>query len=114
MTIYHKSPELIIARHPQTTKDTAGTRLQLRLMSMLGGGLLTIAIADEIWFYDYNVHLFTAYKNRGGTPSLLKSFLADKGINTKPDAISTRTGQPSQHRFVDDKDHFLFNLTFGK
>lgn len=114
MTVYYQSRKLIIVHHLRPTGEDGANTIQLRLMSMLGGGLSTIYNAHEIWFYDHNVHLFTAYKNRNGTLSLLKSYLADKGINVKPDAISIRTGQPSQHRFVDDKDHFLFNLTFGK
>ncbi len=113
MTVYYKSKELIIVHHLRPTKDANSNRLQLRLIQMLGGGLKTIYDAHEIWFYDPITNIFTAYKNRGGMSSLLKTYLADKGINVKPDAIEISTARPTQHHFVDDKDLFHFNLKFG-
>lgn len=114
MTVYHKSKELIIVHHLRPSKETGHTiRLQTSLINMLGGGLKTIYDAHEIWFYNSVTHIFTAYKNESGISSLLKSFLADKGINVKPDAISIRTAQPTQYRFANDKDLFHFNLKFG-
>jgi len=114
MTVYHNSRELIIINHLVPTKY-ASANLQTRIIGLVGGGVKTIYDAHEIWTYNPATRRFDAYKNKGGTlPQLLKSFLADKGIHIRPDAASIHDARVTAFRFVDDKDHFLFNLRFGK
>jgi len=113
MTVYYQTRELIILNHLVPTKQ-AGANLQTRIIRQVGGGVKTIYDAHEIWTYNPATRRFDAYKNKSGTTTLLKTFLANKGIHIRPDAASIHDARVTACRFVDDKDHFLFKLKFGE
>ena len=68
--------------------------------------------AHEVWAYNPQNRSFECVKNRSGTTTILKTFLASKGINIRCDAATLNTAMPTRFRFEDDKDHFLFQLKF--
>ena len=113
MTVYYQSRELIILNHLVPTKQ-AGANLQTRIIRQVGGGVKTIYDAHEIWTYNPATRRFDSYKNKNCTTTLIKTFLADKGIHLRTDAANINTAGVTAYRFVDDKDHFLFKLTFGE
>ena len=113
MTVYYHTRELIILNHLVPTKQ-ASANLQTRIIRQVGGGVQTIYDAHEIWTYNPATRRFDAYKNKNCTTTLLKSFLADKGIHIRCDAAKLNNAAAAAYRFVDDKDHFLFKLKFGE
>ena len=68
--------------------------------------------AHEIWAYTPECRSFECVKNKNGTTTQLKTFLASKGINIRCDAAELNTAMPTRFRFEDEKDHFLFQLKF--
>ena len=71
-----------------------------------------LQMAQEVWAFDNSNRSFESVKNKSGFASLLKSHLANKGINIRCDAATINTGNPVRFRFEDDKDYFLFKLKF--
>jgi hypothetical protein len=69
--------------------------------------------ADEVWVYNPQNRSFECVKNRrSGNATTLMSFLVSRGIHIRPDAAALANGKPPMFRFVDEKDHFLFQLKF--
>ncbi len=66
----------------------------------------------EVWAYTPQNRAFECIKNRSGTSTILKAFLAGKDINIRCDAAELNTARPTRFRFEDEKDHFLFQLKF--
>lgn len=67
--------------------------------------------AMEVWVYNPVNRSFESVKNKNGSATILMSFLVSKGIHIRPDAARMIT-LPPRFRFVDEKDHFLFQLKF--
>jgi hypothetical protein len=68
--------------------------------------------AHEVWAYNPQNRSFACVKNKSGTATILMSFLVSKGIHIRPDVAELNTAMPIRFRFVDEKDHFLFQLKF--
>ncbi len=76
----------------------------------LGRGYLQSA--HEVWAYNPQNRSFECVKNKSGTTTILKTFLADKDIKIRCDVAELNTAMPTRFRFKDEKDHFLFQLKF--
>lgn len=55
---------------------------------------------------------FQMIKDKTGNEGL-QSRLAKHGINVRVTSVGVNTGKAQTFTFVNDKDHFLFNLKFG-
>lgn len=63
-------------------------------------------------YYRDTPSTFRMMKDKTGNDGL-QSRLAKHGINVRVTSADRNTGKPQTFTFVDDKDHFLFNLKFG-
>jgi hypothetical protein len=115
MKIYHQSNELVILEKKidiptlKDRMDVGGVDDLEYFRSKLNRALLNDA--DEVWAYNPRNRSFEPIKNRRESGTILMSFLVSKGIHIRPDSAQMIT-LPLRFRFVDDKDHFLFELKF--
>ena len=115
--VYHQSKGLIILERLFLSPDDR--HFQNRIITAVGGGIQTIYEAHEIWFYNAHNKRFEYYKNRSidyastdEANTLLQAYLLSRNIHIQHSAANMTNGLPSWYRFVDDKDLFLFKLSF--
>jgi len=80
--------------------------VQGQILHALNASVQRVFEAHEIWFYDEEFKLFTAYKNKHDKNTLLGVFMEEHGIDV---SFVTETGMVC---FTTKKDEFLFKLKF--
>ena len=114
--VYHDSNELIVIDKVfKSDRQTVQHKILYALGESSGNkaSLHRIYSAHEIWLYNKHTTKFEMYKNRRGLGTLLGVWLEDEGINSRCDAATINTAQPTQICFDTGKDLFLFKLKYN-